>query len=309
MPWLRRWVLVGFLVTAFGAPLARGQPAQAPSVDKGKARAAKQYVEAGLAAQSTGDYDTAITFYQKAYELLPHPVLWFNIAQAHRLAGRAEQALEFYAKYLAADPNGTQTKTARALVAELKARQVEDAREAEAARQVEAARQAEAARQVEAARKANELRQAEDSRRATARQAQARQVDRTADPKRVAAPALAGRVAPAETPGRALRLYGVGLSAVGVVSLAVGIGFGLSASSLSDDLSRRGAVYDPAKVDSGQTANGVAIVGLVAGTVALAVGVTLYWRGRARSRDADAVTLAPMVSNQLAGLVVTGVLP
>ncbi len=300
MQWLLRWVLVGFLATAIGAPLAHGQPA--PVVDKAKARAAKQYVEAGLAAQRTGDYDTAITFYQKAYELVPHPVLWFNMAQAHRLARRVEQALELYAMYLASDANGPQANTARALVAELEALKAEESRKADEARKADQARQV-----AEAARKAEELRQAEASRRATARQAHAGDADRAADPKRVAEPAAG--VAPAEAPGRALRLYGVGVSAIGVVTLAVGIGFGLSAKSLSDDLSRPGAVYDPGKVDSGQTADRVAIVGLIGGTVALAVGATLYWRGYARAHHAEAITLAPMVSDQIAGLVVAGVLP
>src|SRR5262245_40889355 len=78
-----RWGLhvlfaLGALVMIAGA--AQAQPANA------KLRAvAKSYVDAGLAAQSAGDYDTAITFYVKAYDLVPHPTLLFNIAQAHRL--------------------------------------------------------------------------------------------------------------------------------------------------------------------------------------------------------------------------------
>jgi hypothetical protein len=115
--------------------------------------------------------------------------------------------------------------------------------------------------------------------------------------------------APDRSPGRDLRLSGLGVGAIGVASLVVGVGFGVHARSLAGELSRPGATYDPGKVDAGQSANRVAIIGLVGGTLALAVGATLYWRGHARGKDAARVTVTPMVSDQLAGLVVGGVLP
>src|ERR1700755_1590934 len=55
------------------APTPASAPVSAPLTDQVKARTARQYVDAGLAAQGTGDYATAITFYQKAYDLVPHP--------------------------------------------------------------------------------------------------------------------------------------------------------------------------------------------------------------------------------------------
>jgi tetratricopeptide (TPR) repeat protein len=110
-------LLIGLVMLAIGQDRALAQPA--PTADKTKV--AKQYVDAGLAAQGTGDYDTALTMYSKAYQLVPHPLLIFNMAQAHRLAGHIDQALTLYARYLSEDPNGAQAKTARELVAELKA--------------------------------------------------------------------------------------------------------------------------------------------------------------------------------------------
>src|SRR5262245_20076530 len=108
-----------FLLGAIGAIAdpAHAVAQVAPNVDK--KQVAKQYVNAGLAAQSSGDYETAITFYSKAYELVQHPTLIFNIAQAHRLAGHIEQALSFYKRYLAEDPKGAQARTARELVSVL----------------------------------------------------------------------------------------------------------------------------------------------------------------------------------------------
>lgn len=84
--------------------------------------AARQYVEDGLAAQKRGDYDTAITLYTKAYETIPHPVLLFDIAQAHRLAGHIKQADAFYNRFLATNPTGPEAQIARDLLAEMNAR-------------------------------------------------------------------------------------------------------------------------------------------------------------------------------------------
>lgn len=80
---------------------------------------AKEYVKAGIAAQKAGDYDTAITMYSKAYQLMPHPVLIFNSAQANRLAGHKDRALAMYKRYLAIAPDGDQAQTAREWIAEL----------------------------------------------------------------------------------------------------------------------------------------------------------------------------------------------
>jgi tetratricopeptide (TPR) repeat protein len=114
-------------------------PAASPAPSKSKAKAAKAYVDAGLVAQKAGDYDTAITLYTKAYELVPHPVLVFNMAQAHRLAGRVERALNLYRKYLEEAPRGSEARTARELIAEIEALKAGAEREAKAAHDAEAA--------------------------------------------------------------------------------------------------------------------------------------------------------------------------
>ena len=118
--------LLGPLAAVALAVAAAPAPAHAqPTPSKSRLQAAKSYVDAGLAAQKSGDYDTALMLYKKAYALVPHPVLLFNMAQAHRLAGHAEQALALYRKYLKVDPRGTEARTARELVAELEAKQAD----------------------------------------------------------------------------------------------------------------------------------------------------------------------------------------
>jgi tetratricopeptide (TPR) repeat protein len=284
-----RLVLFAMIAIASLPMAAHAQPTPTAS----QTDTARQYVNAGLAAQNTGDYDTAITLYEKAYALVPHPVLLFNMAQANRLAGRIERALALYAKYLAEAPNGPQAQDARALIAEIEAKQAEDARRLEEARQAELARKAEQARNAEEARHAEEARKLQAARDAEAQQARDREASQAA-------------TATSIQPGRNQRLVGIVTGAVGVGALGVGAGFGFYARSLSSELSKRGAMYDPDKVDAGEQANTVAIVGLVSGTVLVAAGVVLYWWGYRERSGREAVTIAPMMDNHVAGLVVSG---
>jgi tetratricopeptide (TPR) repeat protein len=308
---LLRLVLLGSIATAVGPVRVLAQPA--PAVTPEKAKVAKQYVAAGLAAQDSGDYDTAITFYSKAYQLVQHPVLIFNIAQAHRLAGRNEQALRLYDRYLAADPNGAQAQTVRDIIAEIEARKAEEARKVEQARKVEKAGKADQAHKLEDARKAEATRKAEDARKAEeARRAYALEAAR-ADAQKRAVDAAPSSQEPAQpgpsdrAPGRTLQLSGIAAGAVGVASLALGVGFGVRARSLSNELSQPGADYG--KHIAGERANVVQIVGLVGGTVLVAAGATLYWLGHSQGKHQEGVTIAPMVSDHLAGLVLSGSMP
>jgi hypothetical protein len=110
-------------------------------------------------------------------------------------------------------------------------------------------------------------------------------------------------------PGRPQRIAGLATGAGGVAALAIGIGFGLHARSLSDDLSRDGAVYDPARVRAGDRTNTIAIVGMAGGSALIAAGAALYWWGYTQSRSAERVALAPMLSQHTVGLGLSGALP
>jgi hypothetical protein len=132
-------------------------------------------------------------------------------------------------------------------------------------------------------------------------------VDPTADgaapaPRASASPELA-------RPGRPQRIAGLATGAGGAVALAIGIGFGLHARSLSDDLSRDGAVYDPARVRAGDRTNAIAIVGMAGGSALIAAGAALYWWGYTQGRADERVSLAPMLSQHTVGLGLSGALP
>jgi tetratricopeptide (TPR) repeat protein len=101
---------IGVAMAALAPRSAAGQSAS---------ERASQYVDAGIAAQRRGEYDAAIDLYKQAYQVVPHPVLIFDMAQAHRLAGHIEQALALYARYLALDPDGAEAGNARQMIVEL----------------------------------------------------------------------------------------------------------------------------------------------------------------------------------------------
>jgi tetratricopeptide (TPR) repeat protein len=289
---MNRVLLRLLLLGAIGAVAAPGRAlAQSAPAPVDKKQVAKQYVDAGLAAQDSGDYETAITFYLKAYQLVPHPTLLFNMAQAHRLAGHIDQALSLYKRYLSEDPRGAEASTARQLVSEIETRKADDARKADEARR------------SDEARKSDEARDARAIQVATA----APSADAAADPPVGDVRDTASRVPP--QPGRLLRIAGLATGAGGAAAVAIGIGFGLHARSLSNDLSRHNAVYDPAKLRAGERANAIAIVGMAGGAALIATGAALYWWGYTQGRARERVSLAPLVLERTAGLIVSGALP
>jgi hypothetical protein len=65
-------------------------------------------------------------------------------------------------------------------------------------------------------------------------------------------------------------------------------------------------VFDPDTDAAGHRANTIAYVGSIGGTVLVAAGAALYWWGYTEGRSAERVSVAPVVSDRLAGLVVAG---
>lgn len=91
-----RFFLVSLLLVSMilWVPSVRGAP-QGPD-----ARARHLFAKA-QAMFLKNQFDEALDFYHAAYELKPLPGFLFNIAQCHRFAGRFEQAIQFYNRYLA----------------------------------------------------------------------------------------------------------------------------------------------------------------------------------------------------------------
>lgn len=113
---LRLVLLVSLALCGTARPALgqEGGPAEA------RRREASEHVQRGDAFKESGDYAAAAREYKKAYALVPHPVLIFNLAQVYRLSGDRERAIEHYERYLAQDPNGRASRQARQFADQLR---------------------------------------------------------------------------------------------------------------------------------------------------------------------------------------------
>jgi hypothetical protein len=85
---------VGLLVLLLSTVALPGQ-ARADNVEEARA-----YVNKATAAYALNHYAAAAENFEKAFEPKPDPALLYNAAQAYRLAGNKERALELYESYV-----------------------------------------------------------------------------------------------------------------------------------------------------------------------------------------------------------------
>jgi tetratricopeptide (TPR) repeat protein len=263
------------------APSVRADDAAADSAERKKRDAAKRYVDAGLVAQEQGDHDTAVGLYEKAYALVPHPTLLFNIGQAHRLAKHAALAIEHYQRFLAETTDAKLADEARGWIAQLEA-----AAESERAAARAAAERAAAARV--AAQRAALARAAAD--------------DAAEAPVQIQAPAASAE----RHPGRALRIAGASVAIAGALAAGGGVAFGLRARRLSDELTDPDTPYDPERFRSGERAERTMYILYAAGGAAIATGAVMFLVGRRGTGSPRTARVVPAWSGGAAGLALTG---
>jgi hypothetical protein len=71
----------------------------APARAQDRLSDAREHFDKGVAAFALGHYADAADEYEKAFQLKTDPALLYNAAQAHRLAGHYERALELYQSF------------------------------------------------------------------------------------------------------------------------------------------------------------------------------------------------------------------
>ncbi|MFZ5890492.1 MAG: hypothetical protein ACOY0T_05430 [Myxococcota bacterium] len=100
--------------------------------------AARELYEQGARAYDAGDFETAISAFERAYAISQKTALLFNIAQAERLAGpsHCERALDAYRRYLSQEPHASNAAEVEQRISEM--RQCSEAeREAASARRTQ----------------------------------------------------------------------------------------------------------------------------------------------------------------------------
>src|SRR4051812_38082804 len=116
---IRRTRTLSFMLVVLVAPVA------ARASDDAVAR---QHFERGKALVKLGEHKQAIKEFELAYQEYPRPSILYNLAHEHEVLAEAgavdemRRAVEFYEKYLEAQPHATDRKDVEASIAELKAR-------------------------------------------------------------------------------------------------------------------------------------------------------------------------------------------
>jgi hypothetical protein len=100
-----------------------------------------------------------------------------------------------------------------------------------------------------------------------------------------------------------LRIAGLATGAAGVVAIGVGATYGLKALKIANEVEDR---FSMAREAEGKRANKIAIACYISGGVLVGAGATLYWLGYRRDHREQALTIAPVVSAELTGIVVAG---
>ena len=82
-----------------------GQARAASAADDAATASLKKHYEQGAKYYNIGKYDEAIKEFEAAYEAKSDPLILYNLAQAHRLAGHNTEALRIYKNHLRAMPD------------------------------------------------------------------------------------------------------------------------------------------------------------------------------------------------------------
>ncbi|MFO0660904.1 MAG: tetratricopeptide repeat protein [Polyangiaceae bacterium] len=94
----RQWkALLGVMVAA--GVLGASAPAWADARTE-----ARKHFKAGMDLLARGSYDKGVEELKKAYEILPHPNVLYNIGRAYAESGDLENAIAAYKQYLAESP-------------------------------------------------------------------------------------------------------------------------------------------------------------------------------------------------------------
>ncbi len=301
-----------------------------------RADEAKQRYKAGKALFDTGDYPGAIEQYKKSYQLSKLPLLLFNIAQAHRLAGDASEALDSYNRFVDAAPTSPYVKEAsrwiRALTKQVKREKEAARREGEAKKKAEEAkRREEEARKraataegqtADAQKETEEARQreaqakkevAEARRREHKAQREAEQARKEAANNKTSG---AGAVKPATGNGgqggmSALGYGGIATAGVGLALVGVGGYFGLKAKSSESDINGEDAAWSDSlldEFDSGEAHERKMwlFTGVGAGLAVVGTALFVYDLVGSDESSERSVSLAPQLGGETTGFALLG---
>ncbi len=265
------------LTAAVCASLLLATPALAqPTPTPQQKQQAGDLVKQAIAKSQSGEHQAAIDLYLQAYAIVPLPLLLSNVASEWKALQKPVESLRYFCKYLEAEPTGTNaayaTSEAKVLQIQLGNPIVDD-------------------KDVCAPPKAPP--------------------PPPPNPKLEQKHEITGTTSD-ESPGRTLEYTGGIVAGLGVLGLAVGVYFGLEASSISKEISN----HDPTmpwpdnindREKTGQSDENKQILFLVMGGIAVGAGAILYVMGHAKnSEHTTQLVLRPVATPDTVGFALDG---
>lgn len=247
----------------------------APALADGPTDAQKQQagalVKKAIAKSQAGDHAAAIELYREAYDIVPNALLLSNIGSEYKLDGKPVEALKYFCMYLEKDPAGPLASYATGQAKQLQSQLTNTTVE-----------------EVDVCK------------------APAAAPPPPPPPKEEPLPPPPP---PASDPGKGLKIGGLVVGGVGVVSLGLGVYFGIQAKNHTDYINNnteqwRTDITD--YQDEGQRAEYLQITFLAVGGVAVAAGTYMFLKGRSKSRSAESTIVQPTASPGGAGVLVRG---
>jgi hypothetical protein len=331
--WRRSARVAGVLGVLLSAPLARAAPGPARDGAGNKDAAEAKLVD-GVDLLKTRSYHQALERFEQAYALLPSPLIFYDLGLAHLGLGDAPRALESFDRFLAEAPDAPADKRHKAeryrdelrgqvsivtLEADANVRAAELTVDGLSLGQVSLPRRlylAPGSHDV-VARAEGSAQPATIS--CVAGQALTFSLHLAPAPTPVVAaptgqspvsPVGGAAVAQTQPPGAVEmiqssppvardsweRPWALSAAAIGVVSIGVGIAFGLAARSDGEEVtgeSQSGSTFMPSVESAGLRDQGLETAFVVAGAVAIAAGVGLYAWARHRENARSPAERAP----------------
>jgi hypothetical protein len=217
---------------------------------------ARDLVKQAIAKSQAGEHEAAIELYDDAYKIIPQPLLLSNIGSEYQQIEHKEvEALGFFCKYLAADPNGTNVgfATAQAKTLYIKLGGVTDVKDEDVCKPIQ-----KPAPLVEP-------------------KSDPTPIDTTPTPTPTTPP-----IAEGGTKTSPMRYVGIGVAAAGVGMFGFGVYEGLQAKSISDEITNHpmSQPWDANIKDreqEGKDAEKKQIIFMAAGGAALAAGAVMFF--------------------------------
>jgi tetratricopeptide (TPR) repeat protein len=264
---------------------------------------AKREFQAGTREFELGKFEEAIKHYEEAYRHRDNPVLLYNLAQAHRLAGHHTQALRLYRQYLARQtdaPNREEVSQKIALLEKL----VENERVARSMPPEGAVRPGEQPPKATAP-------PGEEGQKPSEPANKVLPAPSGPEASHLAAPTPPEKPAPPPVPGRKLKIAGLVVAIVGVGALAGGIASGVLAQQQANAVVAEAKAHQ--RFQDSQDTTGLAdqtaeAVLFAVGGAAVIGGAVLYyvgWRQGARERSRKLV-FTPSIGLHSAGIALEG---